>query len=589
VRFTAGLSIFTLSFLTALAHGSDNITPAKRELNHVLGSENCVKNERNFVACAFAVNTLYENVLGETLAPITRTWAELRTVDRVREISVKLTPPLKVVRLELTPHSSENSPLRQKVVRKFYENAKASWLTVFPMKDSFSFTAHFEALLKNATWRELSEGEKEGLITQALTSYAIEYYQDGHARALSFAEIGLRLKENSAAQSAKEKGNTGIGITFIPEREGLRIVELTSFENREESALLQKDDWILKIDDHTPFEKGGTTRFSERLLGVPGTKVRLHLLRGSHFHDVTLTRRNYESGNVLFSSISLPDGMKKIGVIQIRSFEPLNTCSEVKNAVLELISNGSEAFVIDLRNNGGGEVSQASCIAGIFLRLNQVLYRTFSVNELQESRKKVGNPSLTDEFPTSPIPNWNTENLIMDSPSPFDRFRFTRNPIRKPKTSLLQNPFPLSEPVVILLNENSASASELLAGGLRDHDRALIVGEKSFGKGCGQRGSDWNSQGLKLFTTDYYFLRPNGFSVQGIGITPDLETGAPLSNWKLRESDRVPLSPEPYGHSRFLPFPDIQKIETCVRLYPMDSAEDDLPLMRSAQAAGCLL
>jgi carboxyl-terminal processing protease len=162
-----------------------------------------------------------------------------------------------------------------------------------------------------------------------------------------------------------------------------------------------------------------------------------------------------------------------IGYIRIREFRE-NTFLELNNALGILSKQGMRALVIDLRNNPGGLLDVAAKVTGKFLGPNKLIAYT-------KGRQK--NQGL--EF--------------------FSEAKNTN----------------LELPLVILINEGSASGSEIVAGALQDYKRAIIIGKKSFGKGSVQTVIPLGDGSALRLTTSHYFT-PSGKIIQGKGITPDI-------------------------------------------------------------------
>ena len=184
---------------------------------------------------------------------------------------------------------------------------------------------------------------------------------------------------------------------------------------------------------------------------------------------------------------------KKIGYVKIPSFDE-ETSKEFEKKVKELETSGIESLVIDLRNNGGGIVQESTQIADMFLDKGKTIIST---------KDNKGHSEVT---------------------------KSTNDPVFK-------------MPVVVLVNEHSASASEILVCSLKENNRAKIIGTKTFGKGIIQTVINLSDgSGLKITTNEYY--TPNGSNIHKIGITPDEEVLLPESNeniYNVEEKDDTQL------------------------------------------------
>jgi len=210
---------------------------------------------------------------------------------------------------------------------------------------------------------------------------------------------------------------------------------------------------------------------AEILRGYPNTKVTLSLKRPVEdgVHTYTLTREIISIETVEYQTLD-----KGIGYIKINSFSK-QTNDQLKDSLAQAKVDGVKAFILDLRGNPGGLLNQSVKVASHFLYRSRMIVYT-------QGRKK----------------------------SDYKEYR------AQYKNSLLHMP------VVILINRHSASASEIVAGALRDSGKALIIGENSYGKGSVQtifRIS--NGSGLRLTTSKYF--TPSGIDITEHGIVPEIK------------------------------------------------------------------
>lgn len=217
-----------------------------------------------------------------------------------------------------------------------------------------------------------------------------------------------------------------------------------------------------------------TSDVSTLLKGQPKTEVEVRLKRMGQKEEVVLKikREKISVGNV--SHYVLLE--KGVGFIQLEDFTP-GAAKEVAEAILELKEKGATKLILDLRNNPGGLLHEAVNIVSLLM------------------------PKGVDVVSTKgKVEDWN-------------------------KTySTLNNPIDTEIPLVVLANENSASASEIVAGALQDYDRAVLIGRKTFGKGLVQttRGLAYNAQ-LKVTTAKYYI--PSGRCIQALDYGNRAEDG----------------------------------------------------------------
>lgn len=258
----------------------------------------------------------------------------------------------------------------------------------------------------------------------------------------------------------------GIGVTMTKDSEKNQIVVYGVTPNSPaEEAGIKVDDVIIKVDGNDCTGDDFET-IPNKILGQEGTKVSVTVLRDGK--ELTFDMKRRKIVNQTITSELLDDN---IGYIYLSSFED-NTYEQFKSAYDDLISKGAKSLIVDLRNNGGGIVKEAADIGDLFTDKGKVL-----LIESDKDKKEIKTYSKQDK----------TINMN----------------------------------VVLLVNEYSASASEILAGILKDDvENATIVGTKTYGKGVIQSLYTLSDgSGLKL-TTDEYFT-PNHNEINKIGITPD--------------------------------------------------------------------
>ena len=258
----------------------------------------------------------------------------------------------------------------------------------------------------------------------------------------------------------------GIGVTMTKDSEKNQIVVYGVTPNSPaEEAGIKVNDVIIKVDGNDCTGDDFET-IPNKILGQEGTKVSVTVLRDGK--ELTFDMKRRKIVNQTITSELLDDN---IGYIYLSSFED-NTYEQFKSAYDDLISKGAKSLILDLRNNGGGIVKEATDIGDLFTDKGKVL-----LIESDKDKKEIKTYSKQDK----------TINMN----------------------------------VVLLVNEYSASASEILAGILKDDvENATIVGTKTYGKGVIQSLYTLSDgSGLKL-TTDEYFT-PNHNEINKIGITPD--------------------------------------------------------------------
>lgn len=211
------------------------------------------------------------------------------------------------------------------------------------------------------------------------------------------------------------------------------------------------------------------TSITPKIKGEEDTEVTITVLRGEEELEFTMKRKKVEVPTI---ESEMLEG--NVGYIRILEFDSV-TDAQFSEAMAGLQKDGMKSLVIDLRDNGGGDVTAVCNIADELLPEGLIMYTEYANGE------------------------------------------------REDRTS---DAACLELPMAVLINGNSASASEILAGALKDYEAAIIVGTQSFGKGIVQSVIDLkDGTALKLTTAKYY--TPNGNNIHGIGIAPDVEIDLP--------------------------------------------------------------
>lgn len=248
---------------------------------------------------------------------------------------------------------------------------------------------------------------------------------------------------------------------------------------------INKDRVITKVTKNGPAEAAGL-QAGDKFMSIDGTKLNDTdgnavglLIRGTNKKavDIVVDRNGEElTFNVKIGTIEEPAivyGMQEnnIGYIQISKFSrPLT--SQMENALKELEANGMEKLIIDLRNNTGGYLDSAETTASLFLKKGKLIY------SLEDKNSK-------EDY--------------------YDQTETSRD-----------------YPIVVLINNNSASSAEILAAALKDSYGAVLVGQTSYGKGKVQQTYDMKDGSMAKFTSARW-LRPTGDCIDKKGIKPDFE------------------------------------------------------------------
>ncbi|KZB64895.1 peptidase S41 [Thalassospira lucentensis] len=273
--------------------------------------------------------------------------------------------------------------------------------------------------------------------------------------------------EEMQVDTRGEFGGLGIEVTM---EEGFVKVISPIYDTPAEKAGLQPGDYITHIDG-TPIRGLGLNEAVEMMRGKVNTDIRLTIMRKGEAapFDVTLTRAVIKIQSVR------SEAKDDVGYIRITKFNE-QTYSGLQRAITDMrdqIGPEMKGLVIDLRNNPGGLLDQAISVSDAFLDKGEIVS-------------------------TRPRDTENTE-------------RYNARP----------GDLADGLPMIVLVNDGSASASEIVAGALQDHRRAVIMGTRSFGKGSVQTILPMpGNVALRLTTARYY--TPSGKSIQEVGIVPDI-------------------------------------------------------------------
>ncbi|MEW6214493.1 MAG: S41 family peptidase [Nitrospirota bacterium] len=290
---------------------------------------------------------------------------------------------------------------------------------------------------------------------------------------------GFMTPEAYKEMQVETKGEFGgIGIQ-IGIKDGMLTVIAPIEDTPAYRAGIKAGDKIIRINNE--FTKDmGLHDAVRKMRGVPNTPVTITILREGwkETKDFTITREIIKIKSVKYRLIE--DG---IGYIKISQFQE-QTADDLSNAIEKLMEEKINAFILDLRNNPGGLLHSAVNVTSQFLPPGKlVVYTKGKTGERTEYNTEEGKPNYTI-------------------------------------------------PMVVLVNEGSASASEIVAGALKDWNRAVILGTQTFGKGSVQSVIPLSDgSGLRLTTARYY--TPKGMSIQATGIVPDI-----VVRLKTKERDK---------------------------------------------------
>lgn len=285
--------------------------------------------------------------------------------------------------------------------------------------------------------------------------------------------LGDEYAEYIPADKMKEytegiMGNfVGIGIYMVKNTEKDLVQVLSPIrESPAEKAGIKAGDLITKVNG-VSYTADQMSEMANTIKGEEGSKVTIEVLRGEQILTFEVTREKVNTNPVYSEKLE-----NDIGYLEITSFDE-GVAEDFKAKYLSLKEQGIKGLVIDLRDNGGGLVAEALKIVDYIVPKDQTALITVDKDGKEE--------------------------------------------ISKTKEDAI-----ITEPIVLLVNSSSASASEIMAGALKDLKGATIVGTKTYGKGVIQQLLTLsNGAGLKITVEEYY--TPNKTKINKVGITPDYE------------------------------------------------------------------
>lgn len=312
----------------------------------------------------------------------------------------------------------------------------------------------------------LYKGAMEGMFSTLDDPYS-EYFE-------KTSQLGIELQDTLTGSFG------GIGVTITKPLKSTdekpAYVEVMSAVDGTPGAKagLRSGDYITEIDGKQTAEIT-MMEVLKILRGKVGTKVTIKVLRGKNVNfDLTLTRAKIEVPTVKYKMLD-----NGIGYIKLLEFNP-NSARRIEEAYNDLAKQACNKLIFDLRDNGGGLLSAAMSVSSFFLESGDVV-------------------STNGRMPNSVVSY---------------------------KVDRLAQHLPTDIPVVTLINSGSASASEIVAGALKDNKRSVLVGTKTYGKGVVQMIYDLNDREAFKFTSSRYYT-PSGANINEIGIPADYQVDFP--------------------------------------------------------------
>ncbi len=298
---------------------------------------------------------------------------------------------------------------------------------------------------------------------------------DGASKGLVEA-VGDKYTEYMTSKEAEEFNKslsgdvgTGIGVELAKDGDSVKVVRVLA-KNPAESAGILAGDVISKVNGED-VSKENVSEISKKIRGDAGTTVKIGVVRGNEKKEFSVTRAKIENPSV---ELTKKGGVATLSIYRFDS----ETGVLAKKYAEEIKNEGISKVILDLRGNGGGYVQAAKTVASLWLEKNALIVSEKTGSKTVEEIRATGD-----------------------------------NPLKGIKT-------------VILLDGSSASASEIVAGALKEHKAAQIVGEKSYGKGSVQTTIDMPNGALLKVTIAKWFT-PSGKNISNNGVSPDIKVSAP--------------------------------------------------------------
>ncbi len=287
-------------------------------------------------------------------------------------------------------------------------------------------------------------------------------------RSLDHYSDYMIAKDYDAFNMAANQEYVGVGIE-INEFSGRVLISQVFEQGSAERAGVLAGDLIIGVDGQDTRGES-LTAVVERIRGEPGTLVRLEVQRPINHRNLHFELERMAIA--LDSVVEVAMQTDSVGYLRIRQFIDA-TDSEMLAAIEQLQAQGMRGLILDLRGNPGGRLDTAARMAEVFLPRGQTILTVQSRRGVEDVFQSRGSSQA------------------------------------------------YAGPIAVLIDGDSASASEILAGALRDHKRALLIGQKSYGKGSVQSVLGFpGGDGLKITTARY--LLPSGEAINGTGVFPDV-------------------------------------------------------------------
>lgn len=317
------------------------------------------------------------------------------------------------------------------------------------------------------SWRDLLEqtrAEERAHLTGVALNGFISILRDPHTYLMPLRQFSQVNRETESHQNI-------LGLTFARTKKRGVIVTRSIFGTPAYKAGVRVGDQIVAVN---ALQVKGLLRrqINELLKGEVGEITELQVLRGKQSISMAITREEFDLPSVSLRVIE----KTQMAVLSLNKFAR-GTCDRVETLLKTLNRSAVRGVLLDVRGNPGGSMTEANCIAGLFLGPDK---KIFEIRYLDPSVE-------AESYFSEKTQQW-------------------------------------AGALAVLIDGGSASSAEILAGALRDHQRALLVGDRTYGKGSFQEGSVWDhNDEIAIFETKGFFYLPSGETPQLSGLQPDIQ------------------------------------------------------------------
>lgn len=333
----------------------------------------------------------------------------------------------------------------------------------------------FDKTIKNI-FNHAAEETKAQLASSLINGFLSVYY-DPH----TYIMPGAYYEQVS---SKIERSPYFVGLSYV-RKNGEFFIDHISINSDADRAGLKSEDKIISINGKE-VANSSYTEFSQILKDQRVRKFIFQIERDKRPLEIVFNRSLRLLSQVQFNTIGV---QKEFSLITLAKFSR-GACNEVRDYLNTQEFRNTKGIVLDLRDNPGGQLDEAACLAGLFLGTDKKAYYI--------------------EYASPSQPN---------------------------EVVLTSDEQAYKGPMTVLINHRSASAAETLAGALKDYKRATLIGRRTFGKGTFQEPEEWIlNPKINLFKTQGYYLLPSRQSTQLVGVTPDIQTAPPKETERREEN-----------------------------------------------------